>query len=109
MWSNRWSTMPLHIAGWSNLPDPDGRAWLDHMPGSSVPVIRQPFAPGDLLPFWVGRAAVDRHELFDLDVDPDEQENRVGEPLEAEMSELLRVGLANVDAPAEQLVRLGLA
>ena len=27
-----------------------------------------------------GRAAVDRHELYDLDVDPDEQENRLGDP-----------------------------
>ena len=25
------------------------------MPGSPIPVIRQPFAPGDRLPFWVGR------------------------------------------------------
>ena len=101
--------MPLHIAGWANLPDPDGRAELDRMPGSEIPVIRQPFAPGDLLPFWVGRAAVDRHELYDLDVDPDEQENRVGEPLEAEMIELLRAGLADVAAPAEHLIRLGIA
>jgi arylsulfatase A-like enzyme len=108
MWSNRWSTMPLHIAGWQNLPDPDDRARLDHVPGSTIPVIRQPFEPGDLLPFWVGRAAVDRHELYDLDVDPDEQENRIGERVEAEMIELLRTGLASVDAPAEQLVRLGL-
>ena len=41
-------------------------------------------------------------------VDPDEQENRVGERVETEMIELLRTGLASVDAPAEQLVRLGL-
>ena len=65
------------------------------MPGSAIPVIRQPFEPGDLLPFWVGRAAVDRHELYDLDVDPDEQENRVGERVESEMIELLRTGLAS--------------
>ena len=71
-------------------------------------MIRQPFEPGDLLPFWVGRAAVDRHELYDLDVDPDEQENRVGERLEAEMIELLRTALDAVDAPAEHLTRLGL-
>jgi hypothetical protein len=57
----------------------------------------------------VGRGAVDRHELYDLDVDPDEQENRVGEAAEGEMIELLRTGLAAVDAPAEHLTRLGLA
>jgi hypothetical protein len=51
---------------------------------------------------------VDRHELYDLDVDPDEQENRIGERLETDMIELLRTGLAEVAAPAEHLVRLGL-
>ncbi len=85
------------------------------MPGSDVPVIRQPFAPGDRLPFWVGHDAVDRHYLFDLDNDPDENENRAGGPdatdaaEEAEMVELLRVALADVEAPAEQLERLGIA
>ncbi|MEP6624906.1 MAG: sulfatase [Acidimicrobiia bacterium] len=108
MWSNRWSTMPLHLPGVQGLPDPDDRAWLDHMPGSTIPVIRQPFTAGDRLPFWVGRAAVDRHELYDVTVDPDEQENRVGTRDEADMMELLRVALADVDAPDEQLVRLGL-
>ena len=108
MWSNRWSTMPLHIAGIVGLPDPDDRAWLDHMPGSEIPVIRQPFAAGDRLPFWVGNAAVDRHELYDLSVDPDEQENLVGTRAEADMIELLRVALADLDAPDEHLARLGL-
>ena len=45
------------IAGVPTCPRPDDRAALDLMPGSDVPVIRQPFEPGDLLPFWVGRAA----------------------------------------------------
>ncbi len=107
MWSNRWSTMPLHIPGFDGLPAPDDRAWLDHMPGSKVPVIRQPFRAGDLLPFWVGNAPVDRHELYDLDHDPDEQENRVGGRDEAEMIELLRVALGAVGAPDEQYERLG--
>ena len=74
-----------------------------------VPVIRQPFAAGDRLPFRVGRAAVDRHELYDVSVDPDEQANLVGTHHEAELIELLRVALASVDAPDEQLVRLGIA
>ena len=29
MWSNRWSTMPIHVAGINGLPRPDARAWLD--------------------------------------------------------------------------------
>ncbi len=109
MWSNRWSTMPLDIAGIESLPDPDDRAWLDHMPGSSIPVIRQPFVAGDMLPFWVGQANVDEHYLFDVSVDPDERENRVGESREAEMIELLRSALQDVSAPDDQFARLGLS
>jgi hypothetical protein len=85
------------------------------MPGTDVPVIRQPFAPGDRIPFWVGHHAVDTHFLFDLDNDPGENENRAGGPAaadvaeEAEMVELLRAALADVEAPGEQLERLGIA
>lgn len=109
MWSNRWSTMPLHLAGVEPLPPPDGRAFLDTMPGTDVPVIRQPFAPGDRLPFWAGAANVGQHHLYDVDLDPDEGENRVGEAVEAELVDLLRTALAEVDAPDDQLVRLGLS
>jgi arylsulfatase A-like enzyme len=75
MWSNRWSTMPVGIKGLeAGMPKPDERATLDFMPGSKVPVIRQPFRDGDLLPFWAaGPDIVGRHHLFDLDLDPDEQ------------------------------------
>lgn len=92
------------------FPNPDRRARLDFMPGSDVPVIRQPFAPGDPLPFWAGGARnVGRHHLYDLDVDPDETENRAGEPsTEAEMVDLVRTALEEVDAPDEQFARLGL-
>jgi arylsulfatase A-like enzyme len=112
MWSNRWSTMPVpgSFADTLRLPKPDARAWLDFMPGSDVPVIRQPFAPGDRLPFWVsGARNVGRHHLYDLDVDPDEAENRRGEAAEAELVDLLRTALVEVEAPDEQLARLGLA
>ena len=109
MWSNRWSTMPVHVSGVRELPKPDSRAFLDRMPGSTVPVIRQPFQPGDALPFWVHRANVGQHHLYDVDVDPDERENRVGERLEAEMQDLLRAALADVEAPVEHLDRLGLS
>ena len=54
MWSNRWSTMPIPAFPQIRLPRPDGRATLDRMPGTDVPVIRQPFEPGDPLPFWAG-------------------------------------------------------
>ncbi len=110
MWSNRWSTMPVHgLEDAVRLPAPDKRAWLDFMPGSEVPVIRQPFAEGDRLPFWVGGNAVDAHFLFDLDVDPGEEENLVGTRAEADMVELLRVSLVALEAPREQLERLGIA
>ena len=52
MWSNRWSTMPIHALPDFRMPRPDDRAWLDRLPGSEVPVIRQPFDASDRLPFW---------------------------------------------------------
>ena len=79
------------------------------MPGSDIPVIRQPFAPGDALPFWAGTACVDAHELYDLGVDPHEQENLVGTAREREMIDLLRHALESIEAPAEQFERLGIA
>jgi arylsulfatase A-like enzyme len=110
MWSNRWSTMPVHgLEDEVRLPPPDRRARLDFMPDSPVPVIRQPYEPGDRLPFWVGHNAVDAHFLFDLGNDPAEDENLVGSRVEADMVELLRVALHAVDAPDEQLERLGIA
>ena len=50
-----------------------------------------------------------QHHLYDLGVDPDEGENRRGETTEAEMADLLRTALVEVEAPAEQLERLGLS
>ena len=77
MWSNRWSTMPVH--GLPNLlAPPDKRARLDFMPGTDVPVIRQPFEPGDALPFWAGSNCVDQHHCYDVDNDPDENEDLIG-------------------------------
>jgi arylsulfatase A-like enzyme len=109
MWSNRWSTMPVHgLEDAVRLPLPDRRAVLDFMPGSDVPVIRQPFEPGDRIPFWVGHNAVDAHFLFDLDEDPDETVNLVGGAAEPDLAELLRHALGSVDAPDDQFERLGL-
>jgi len=108
MWSNRWSTMPLHVTGFGPLPPPDARAELAFMPGSSVPVIRQPFGPGDRLPFWA-MTRPGEHHLYDVTVDPDEAENRAGEArARDDMVDLLRTALDEVEAPADQYARLGL-
>jgi hypothetical protein len=107
VWSNRWSTMPAgptHL----RLPRPDDRAWLDHMPGSKVPVIRQPFEPGDLLPYW-GMGKFSGNHLYDLANDPTEDENRAGERAEREAADKLREALKQVEAPEDQFVRLGMA
>ena len=109
MWSNRWSTMPVTQMPGLRLPNPDRRAYLDYMPHSDIPVIRQPFQEGDNLPFWAINPAVGDHRLYRIADDPTEQENRIGEDLEDTMIELLRVALKDVDAPEDQLVRLGIA
>ena len=107
MWSNRWSTMPVH-----GVPEPARSARQAGAPRlharHDVPVIRQPFAPGDALPFWAARHVVDQHHCYDVDLDPDEDEDLVGTRVEREMLELLRAALHDVDAPDEQLARLGL-
>ena len=116
LWSNRWTTLPAKWRGSTpvggseiiRLPRPDRRATLDFMPGSEVPVIRQPFATGDPVPFWAARPKVGDHVLFDTSVDPEEDENLVGTPLESELIELLRAALDDVEAPQDQYVRLGL-
>ncbi len=74
LWSNRWSTMPVHQAPELRLPPPDARAVLDRMPGSGIPVIRQPFRAGDLLPYWaMGRFS--GNHLYRLSNDPGEERN----------------------------------
>jgi hypothetical protein len=78
------------------------------MPGTDIPVIRQPFAAGDRLPFWAGHGHVDQHHLYDVDLDPDEKENRTGEAVEADQVDLLRSALIELEAPTDQLERLGL-
>ena len=101
--------MPVHAMPRLRLPDPDSRAFLDNMPGTDIPVIRQPFQAGDLLPFWSVGPAIGDHQLYSLPEDPLEEVNRVGDPLEAQMKSLLRHALADVEAPEEQFQRLGLS
>ena len=109
MWSNRWSTMPVHALPKLQLPKPDRRATLDFMPGSEVPVIRQRFEPGDMLPYWAYGGSPGQHLLFDVDGDPAEEHNRVGSPDEKRAIDLLRTAIEQVEAPAEQFERLGIA
>lgn len=108
MWSNRWSTMPVASRPDVRLPLPDHRATLDFMPGSTVPVIRQPFRAGDLLPFW---AYASQYEtwLFDRREDPEETVDRSGDTVAKDAEEMLREALVSVSAPAEQFERLSLA
>jgi arylsulfatase A-like enzyme len=109
MWSNRWSTMPTRaLSRRDELPMPDDRAVLARMPGSDIPVIRQPFVVGDRLPYWAATRFTGNH-LYDRADDPDEEHNLAGSRREAEMAELLRVALLEMEAPPDQLVRLGLA
>jgi arylsulfatase A-like enzyme len=109
LWSNRWSTMPLHRMPQLRLPLPDERAVLDRMPGTRIPVIRQRFEAKDLLPFWAyGRFR--GSQLFDLENDPDEDRNLAdGGARERDAADALRAALREVEAPPEQLERLGLA
>jgi hypothetical protein len=107
MWSNRWSTMPIGSMPDFKMPMPDSRAVLDYMPGSTVPVIRQPFREGDMLPFW-GYAKQYETMMFHRGEDPDETVNRIDDSIAKDAEELLRVALHQVNAPSEQFERLAL-
>jgi arylsulfatase A-like enzyme len=108
MWSNRWSTMPIHAMPHVRLPKPDRRAVLDYMPGSDVPVIRQPFDAGDAVPFWAQTNVGDHGDLvFDVIDDPTEDRNLVGTDLAARLDGIFRSALDDVAAPADQYTRLG--
>ncbi|HYM15613.1 MAG TPA: sulfatase [Dehalococcoidia bacterium] len=108
MWSNRWSSMPIgHANPEYRFPAPDDRASLDRMPGSRVPVIRQPFRQGDLLPYWAYGRFSGNH-LYNVANDPTEDENRAGTSEEREAADRLRQALVAMEAPDDQLARLGL-
>jgi arylsulfatase A-like enzyme len=107
LWSNRWSTMPVHHMPELRLPPPDDRAVLDRMPGSRIPVIRQPFQAGDLLPYWaMGRFG--GNHLYRLADDPAEERNLIGTSAERDAADQLRAALEEIEAPRDQFVRLGL-
>jgi arylsulfatase A-like enzyme len=108
MWSNRWSTMPVYQMPLLRLPPPNDRAFLDRMPGSKVPVIRQPLRDGDFLPYWA-YGPFTGNQLYDLRNDPAEEKNLAGTAREKDFADHLREALRAVEAPDDQLVRLGLA
>jgi len=110
MFSNRWSTMPVRVLPQLRLMRPDSRAWLDRPPGSDVPVIRQPFDPSDDIPYW-GRGRFRGDLLYDR-VEADTEgavRNLAGGSADKEMQELLVEAMRSIEAPDEQLARLGLA
>jgi arylsulfatase A-like enzyme len=107
VWSNRWSTMPGPPFPQVRMPRPDMRATLRTMPGTRVPVIRQPFEPGDQLPFWAGHLPPSDSLLFDTEKDPPEMENRLGTAMEGVMLEAMATELRAISAPAELLERIG--
>jgi arylsulfatase A-like enzyme len=109
VWSNRWSTMPIPAFPQLRMPPPDMRATLEEMPGTGVPVIRQPYEAGDRLPFWAGHIPPSDSYLFDTEQDPSELENQLGAPAEADMLEALAAELRSIQAPAETLERVGVA
>jgi arylsulfatase A-like enzyme len=109
VWSNRWSTMPIPSLPQLRMPRPDLRATLEQMPGTTVPVIRQPSEPGDQLPFWAGHLPPSESYLFDTEEDPFENESRLGTRAEDEMLEAMATELRNIEAPAETLERVGVA
>jgi arylsulfatase A-like enzyme len=108
MFSNRWSTMPVHAYPQLRLPRPDHRAYLDRMPGATAPVIRQPFDVSDALPFWALSGPSMGDQWFNRVEDPVESHNLAGVDLAAPL-EALREALKELDAPDEQLARLGVA
>src|SRR6218665_195072 len=108
MWSNRWSTMPQHHVPGRRLLPPDRRARIDFMPGSQVPVLRQPFVEGDLLPLWARNLRFSGNHLWTLGADPGEQTDLAGSALEAEYAHKLHAALLAIEAPDDQAIRLGL-
>ena len=101
--------MPTHfLTREQELPMPDDRAYLDRMPGSQIPVIHQPWADGDRLPYWAMTGFSGNH-LYDLKNDPGEEENLTGTPKEAALEEKLREALKELEAPNAQFERLGLS
>lgn len=76
-------------------------------PLGHIPVIRQPFAPDDTLPFWALTRFTGNH-LWQVDDDPGEERDLTGTPAEKVAADALADALRAIEAPDDQLVRLGL-
>ena len=61
-----------------------------------------------MLPYWAG-ARFTGNYLYNLASDPAEDENRAGEQVERELADKLRQALLSLEAPDDQLARLGLS
>lgn len=106
--SNRWSTMNNNMfrKGLA-MPPPNNRAFLDRMPGSDIPVIRQPYEEGDPAPYWLsGKSGGSR--LWNIKDDPTESESLIGGKEETELADVLKGALEEINAPEDQFERLGL-
>ena len=109
VWSNRWSTMPIarlpaaaHAAA-RRARAPRSHAGLD---GAGDPPAVRRRRPPAVLGAW---AQFSGNHLWNLREDPDENRNLAGTPAEKRAEELLRAALIEIEAPADQLARLGLA
>jgi hypothetical protein len=75
-------------------------------------VIRQPWDASDPLPFWAW-GGFRGHHLWDVVDDPGEAHDLAGSAsasgAERDLEELLRAALVELEAPDDQLARLGLA
>ena len=100
--------MPIHHMPQIQLPPPDERAVLDRMPGTRIPVIRQPLRAGDLLPYWAMGKFSGNH-LYRVRDDPAEEANLAGTAEEKRAAEKLRVAMVEMEAPTEQFERLALS
>ena len=107
LWSNRWSTMPVHQVPDLRLPPPDDRAVLDRMPGSRIPVIRQPFERAICFRTgrWASSAAIISIALRD---DPGEEANLAGSAEKNGGRQTSR-RVDEIEAPSDQYDRLALA
>jgi len=91
--------MPIHSRPDISLPMPDYRASLEFMQSSTVPVIRQPFQQGDLLPFWEYSKKYESL-FYDRIEDPEESRNDVASAVASGAVEMLREAMVAVQAPA---------
>jgi arylsulfatase A-like enzyme len=105
IYSNRWSTMPP-----IQLPEPDHRATLGpHMPGSELPIIRQPLSDRQVQSLLWSVGDHERSLVFAIGEDPAESRDLAGDAtLSRRLSDKLRAALDEVCAPQEQKIRLGL-